>query len=102
MRSYAWSIKYRAYVAPPIDESARGRAWCTSFQRSCNAPLVVSGGDQRQGERNGPHKSSMEVHSSRVGSRPAAKRYDGRAHTTPSTGRGLLLDFRRETEQQDR
>jgi hypothetical protein len=44
------------------------------LQRSCNAPLVVSGGDRRQGRCNDPHKSSIEVHSSREGSRPAASR----------------------------
>jgi hypothetical protein len=44
------------------------------LQRSCNAPLVVSGGDRRQGRCNDPHKSSIEVHSSREGSKPAASR----------------------------
>src|SRR5687767_6328736 len=65
----------------PVLRRARSCAWCSSFQRSCNAPLVVSGGDRRQGRCNDPqgrcndpHKSSTEGHSSLEGSRPAAKR----------------------------
>ena len=66
--------------------SARSRAWCSSFQRSCNAPSVVFGGVRRQGRCNDPHKSSMEAHSSREGSRPAAKR-DGRRSSSQRASR---------------